>query len=226
MKTVEELQKELDAKDKEISDLKTAQSAKDEEVTKIKAKLDELLTETKQAKQAKKEAEEKAAAEAAALAAKNGDVDALNKSWQAKLDKQAEEFKTQLDANSSQINKLLVDNVAVTIATELALPGSSDVLLPHVKGRLKTELRDGQLVTVVTDKDGKPSASTIDDLKNEIRGNAVFAPVIVASQGSGSGAHQNKGGGAAQKTIKRADWDTKSDHERSALAKEGVTVTD
>ena len=171
-----------------------------EDVSGLKAKVDELLAEKKAAAQKAKEAEEAAKKAAEEAARKNGDVEALEKSWQEKLTKRESELQAQLDALNGSVTTMTVDNVAVKLANEIAVQGSADILIPHIKSRLAAEERDGQFVTVVRDAQGKPSAATLDDLKNEFANNAAFAPVIVGSKASGGGAsggNGGSGGGAA-----------------------------
>ena len=206
--------------------------------------------ELRRAKQREKEAREAAekklkeiekssaeAAEAARLAQedaarKAGNVDALEKSWQQKHEKALADLRAEYEPRvttlSSSIEKLLVDNVAAGIAREIALPGHDALLLPHLKGRLRAEVRDGQHTTVVVDADGKPSAMTVAELAKEMASNKVFAPVLVGSQGSGGGAGgQNKGGGAASaKQIKRSDFEALSPIEKASQMKSGITVID
>lgn len=177
--------------------------------------------------------EAKAAAAAAAeeAAKKAGDIATLEKSWQAKLDAAVAEatgkYQPQVDSLLGDVNRLLIDNVAHGIASQIAVQGSADVLLPHIKSRLRTDVRDGQRVTVVVDPEGKPSASTIADLAKEISGNKAFAPIIAGSKGSGGGANGGHGGGAADsKTITRAQYESLGPTERAAHFKGGGTVVD
>lgn len=166
-----------------------------EAVGPLKAKNEELLGETKAAKaKAREEAEarQKAADEAAA---KNGDVDALNKSWEAKLAARETELAGEVSARDAQLLDLTVNAEARRIASELAIPGSADVLLPHIKARLKYE--NGKVT--VLDTEGKPSASTPAELAKEIANDKRFAPLIVASLANGGGASGSKGGRAADK---------------------------
>lgn len=159
----------------------------------LKAKNEELLTEKKTAQQkAREEAEarQKAADEAAA---KNGDVEALTKSWQDKLAKREAELCEAIKARDAQLVDLTVNATAQRIAADLAVPGSADVLLPHIKSRLAYQ--DGKLA--VMDHEGKPSASTVEELAKEIANDKRFAPLIVASMANGGGASGSKGGGAA-----------------------------
>lgn len=167
----------------------------EDEVAGLKAKNDELLAEKKEAARKAKEAEEAAKKAAEEAARKNGDVEALEKSWQEKLQKREAELTAQIEALNGSLTGHLVDSVASSLASELAVTGSAKALAPHIKSRLAVEMRDGKHVTVVRDADGKPSALTLDDLKNEFRSDAAFAPLIVASKAAGGGANGGKGGG-------------------------------
>ena len=198
----------------------------EKETSGLKTKVDELLKETKEAKKARKDAEEKAAQEAEELARKGGDVAALEKSWQAKLDKAAAEAQKTIDSLNGSITTMTVDNVAVRIANEIAVQGSADILIPHIKSRLGVELRDGQHVTVVRDAQGKPSAATLDELKTEFSTAPAFAPVIVGSKATGGGANGGGKGGRAATTVKRAHFDSMSPADQMAHAKAGGLVTD
>lgn len=164
----------------------------------LKAKNDELIAEKREAQRKAKEREEAAAQAAAEAAAKTGDVEALNKSWETKLANREAEFAQALKARDSQLMDLTVGATAQRLASDLAVPGSADVLLPHIKSRLRYEGGN----TVVLDAEGKPSASTVDELANEIRNDSRFKPLIVASMADGGGASGSRGGGAA--TLKRS----------------------
>lgn len=187
-----------DKKTDDVEALKAQVAELTKGIEALKSKNDELLTETKAAKAAKREAEEKAKAEAEELARKSGNIEALEKSWQEKLAKAQADAQRTIDALQGSITTMTVDNVAVRLANEIAVPGSADILIPHIKARLAAEQRDGQFVTVVRDAQGKPSAASLDDLKTEFMTSPAFAPVIVGSKASGGGAGGgSKGGGAA-----------------------------
>jgi len=187
-----------DKKTDDVEALKAQVAELTKGIEALKSKNDELLTETKAAKAAKREAEEKAKAEAEELARKSGNIEALEKSWQEKLAKAKADAQRTIDALQGSITTMTVDNVAVRLANEIAVPGSADILIPHIKARLAAEQRDGQFVTVVRDSAGKPSAASLDDLKTEFTTSPAFAPVIVGSKASGGGAGGgSKGGGAA-----------------------------
>lgn len=168
------------------------------DVSGLKNKVDQLLTEKKEADRKAKESAEAAEAERQAALAKSGDIDALRQSYEAKLAKREKELMDQLSGLQSQVHGLTVGQTAMAVAVELAMDGSSDVLLPHVKQRLSMEIVDGQAVTRVLDKAGKPSAMTVEELKTEFAANPAFAPIIKASKAAGGGASggNNSGGGA------------------------------
>lgn len=197
------------------------------DVAGLKSKVDELLAEKKAEKKRADEAAEAARLAAEEAARKGGDVAAIEKSWQEKLAKREKELTDQNAALSGNINSMLVDSVAAKLASEIAVQGSADLLIPHIKGRLAAEQRDGQFVTVIRDAAGMPSAATLDDLKNEFIGNAVFAPVIVGSKATGGGAGGgNRGGGAAAKSVTRTAFEQMSAQQRMDHSKAGGTITD
>ena len=65
---------------------------------------------------------------------------------------------------------MLVDNVAVSLANELAVQGSAAILIPHIKARLEVDTTGGEPKTIVLGTDGKRSALTVDELKAEFAG--------------------------------------------------------
>lgn len=170
-----------------------------EDVAGLKRKVDELLQEKKDAAKRAKEAEEAASRAAEEAARKSGDVAALEKSWQEKLAKREAELLASQESLNAQVRNLTVGRAAADLAAELAVQGSAKALLPHIQSRITMDIRDGQPVAVVLDANGKPSAATLDELKNEFINDPAFAPLIVASKATGGGANGGNGGGAAGK---------------------------
>lgn len=197
-----------------------------EDVAGLKAKVDELLAEKKAEKKRADDAEAARAAAAEEAARKGGDVEAIDKSWKTKFDKREKELLDENDGLKGSLNGMLIDNVAVKLAGELAVPGSADLLIPHIKSRLAAEQRDGQFVTVIKDAAGKPSAASIDDLKTEFVSNPAFAPVIVGSKATGGGASGGSNGGGAAKTVNRAQFNKMTPDAQMSHTKSGGTVTD
>lgn len=92
---------------------------------------------------------------------------------------------------------MTVEATASAMAAELAVEGSAKALLPHIRARMTMELRDGKPTAVILGPDGKPSALTVAELKQEFINDAAFAPLIVGSKASGAGGGKGgKGGGA------------------------------
>lgn len=177
-----------------------------EDVTGLKAKLEELLGESKAAKAKAREAEEHAKKVAEESARKNGDIDALENSWKEKLSKREQELLEQVNGYEGQVKQLTVGRTATEVANELAVQGSAKALLPHIQSRLSMELRDGKPTVVILDANGKPSAATLDELKAEFANDPAFAPLIVGSKATGSGAGGAKpGSGAASDSNTKAE---------------------
>lgn len=171
------------------------------DVSGLRNKVQELLDEKKEEKR-KREAAELEAAK------KNGDVAALEQSWQTRLDTETGNLKTDIAKRDSQLARLTVGRAATEIAAELAVVtngvSSAKALLPHIERRLQMHMEGDEVTVRVTDVNGKLSAMTLDQLKDEFRNDPVFAPLITASKAGGSGADggKNNGGGGAAKKFK------------------------
>ena len=184
-----------------------------EEVQKVNAKNRELL---EARAKAKKEAEQ-AALDAAK---KSGDLESLEKSWQKKIETTEQELRTEIQQYQQMLSSITSGAEARRLASDLALPGHADLLMPHIAGRLTTEIRDGKPTVRVLDRDGTPSAMTIEDLRKEIAGTELFAPILAGSKANGAGtAGRSDGGKPKLKAfneytsselveLKRADPDT------------------
>ena len=177
-----------------------------------------------EAEKHRKAAEKKAIEQAEEAARKSGDVEALEKSWQEKLSSRETELAAERDQYRDMVRDLTAGQSSATIASELAVQGSARVLEPHIRSRLTTEYRDGKPTTVVLDKDGKPSAQTLDELKQEIRNDPAFAPLVVGSKASGAGGSSGKSSGASN-TIARAELDKMSPKEKAAFYRKNPDVT-
>lgn len=139
-------------------------------------------------------------------ARKRGDSEALEKSWQEKLTKRETEYEEKLKERDSRLQDLTVGAAAREIAG-IALKGSEAVIARLAKDRLRYE--DGKVV--VLDSEGKKSALTPDELREEMKRDPALAPLIEGSKASGGGAGGAKGGGAAK------SWNELSGMERVEL---------
>jgi hypothetical protein len=173
------------------------------DVNGLKTKVQELLDEKKE--------EQRKAREAAERAAKaSGDIEALEQSWRIRLETETGSLKGENTKLVSQLESLTVGRAATELAAELAVVtngvSSAKALLPHIERRLKMEVgADGEVRVRVLDASGKPSALTLDQLKDEFRNDPVFAPLIAASKAGGSGADGGKDNGGGGATKKFAD---------------------
>lgn len=172
--------------------------AQEQRIAAMDAKVAELLDEKKKAAKKAKEAEDAAEEIRRKAAEENKDVEALNASWQKKLDAQRQEFEARESSYQGTITELTADAQSSALAAKIA-GEDSDIILPHIKGRIKTEFKEGKASTVVLDEKGQPSALKVDDLENEFRNNPKFARIVVGGKGSGSGSGGGSGGGAAGK---------------------------
>lgn len=173
------------------------------ELERMKQHHEKLLGETKAAKQRAKEEAEERERIAAEAAAKNGDVDALRKSYETKLAQREQELTEQLGARDKWLDEMTVSRAATELASELDFNGSGKLLMPLITPRLKRDTVDGKPVVMVLDKDGRPSAMTPADLKKEFMSDASLAPFIRGSSATGGGAQGAKStiGGSATKKF-------------------------
>lgn len=135
----------------------------------------------------------------AAKADKGKDVQALEASWQAKVDAVNAKLAETESALTREVERLLVTNTAQAMASEISTV--PELFQPVIQARLKVEKgADGQYFTRVLDANGTPSAATLDELRNELVANEKYAAIIVAGKGSGGGAGgSGSGGGATEK---------------------------
>ena len=185
----------------ELDDLKS-------QLEKLKAKNEELLGEKKKTQQQAQTAAEEAAK-------KSGDIEALEKSWREKLESREKELREEMTEREKWVSDLTVGQTATSIAADIAVQGSAKALLPHIKSRLGTDIRDGKPVTVVLDEDGKQSASTLDELKDEFMKDPAFAPLIVGSKASGAGGSSGKSASGG-KSIRAEELEKMTPKDKSA----------
>ena len=176
--------------------LKVAGLPEPEDVSGLKANYARLMDEKKEQQRLAREAQAEKDRLAEEAARKTGDIATLEASWQAKFQEREAQLLAEAKAHQDKVLKLTVGSEAQKLAQKLAVQGSSDVLLPHIKHRLY--LKDDGSVGVL-DSQGGLSAATIEDLEKEFRTNAAFKPLLAADCGSGGGATGGFGGGAVKK---------------------------
>lgn len=147
------------------------------------------------AEKAKKELEDRLAEIEGDDARKKGDIATLEKSWQKKLDDQKAEYEGKVSKLTSHTTKSLVDNVAMQLASKISTAPA--LLLPHIRARLQADFEGDEPKTRVLDKDGKPSALTVEELSQEFIANKDFSAIITASKASGGAGKSSQNGGGA-----------------------------
>ena len=169
----------------------------------LKANHDQLLTEKKeqqrlaQAAEADKLRIEREALEEAAR--QKGDWQALEDSYKTKLAEKENEFSSQAETLRKQVYKLTVGDQALKLASEISKSHAIGIMTPFIEQRLTLDENNN---VRVLDLQGKPSAMTIDDLKQEFKVNAMFQDIVVANNSSGGGATGSGQGGGAAKNPK------------------------
>lgn len=133
-----------------------------------------------------------------------GDVDRLETSYKQKQQQSEDALNGKITKLTASLEKHLLDNRAQQLATEVAAkPEYVELLLPHIRNRMKLEAagENEEHVVRVLDKDGKPSALNMDDLKKELLANKAFAAILTGSKANGGGAGGGGGGGGASKKL-------------------------
>lgn len=116
-------------------------------------------------------------------AKKKGDIDALENSWKDKNKKLKESKDAEISKLKGHLSNILVDKEAESLAKDIS--SHPKLLLPYLKQRLQADLDGDVPATRILDADGKPSALSLNELKDEFRANPDFSAVITASKASG-----------------------------------------
>ena len=162
-----------------------------EDTSGLKQKVDELLAESKSAKQKAREIEERARQEAEQRAKEENDYRSLYESSEAERSKALKE----LDEVRSNIAREKTDTAAMKLAAELADGHNAELLSTFIKGRIRFD--DGKIQ--VLDATGNPTVSTVEDLKKEFQTSGRYDSLLRGNKAGGGGAAPSNGGGAAKK---------------------------
>ena len=184
----------------------------------MKSKMDELLTEAKRAKQAKRDIEAESTAERERVAKEQGDYQQLHKSAQEKY----ESTLTELDNLRQGVANEKKNNTALKLAADLADGANAEILSEFIGRRLKFH-DDG---VKVTDANGSLTVSSFEDLKNEFKNDARYAALLKGNQSSGGGASGGSNSGGATKVRSRAEFEALNPVKRMEFVKSGGTITD
>jgi alanyl-tRNA synthetase len=184
----------------------------------MKAKMDELLTEAKKAKSAKREIEEQSQIERERIAREKGDFEQLHRSSEERYQATVKE----LDSMRASVANEKRNNAAMKVATELAEGANAELLSEFISRRLKYH-DDG---VKVTDSSGDLTVSTLDDLKAEFKNDARYSALLKGNQSSGGGASGGSNSGGAAKVKSRAEFEALDPAGRMSFVKSGGKLTD
>jgi len=184
----------------------------------MKAKMDELLTEAKKAKSAKREIEEQSQVERERIAREKGDFEQLHRSSEERYQATVKE----LESMRASVANEKRNNAAMKVATELAEGANAELLSEFISRRLKYH-DDG---VKVTDSSGDLTVSTLDDLKAEFKNDARYSALLKGNQSSGGGASGGSNSGGAAKVKSRAEFEALDPASRMSFVKSGGKLTD
>jgi hypothetical protein len=182
--------------------LKRALEREREDKQKLKDDLKTFKDDLAAIKAEKEEADRKKATD-------SKDIDAINASWQKKLDKVTADKDAVIAAREGSLRQLLVTNEAQRLANDMST--APDLLVPFIERRLQADFsQDGKATTRVLDADGKLSALSLGELQKEMLADKRFSTILKASNASGGGASGGAGGGGASnlKAYRNADGTT------------------
>lgn len=113
-------------------------------------------------------------------------VAAKEREWKEKYDKDIGEKDQTINKMRDSIVKAKRTEIAGGIASKIST--APKLLQPEIAGKLHIELNDDfEPVVKVLGSDGKPSASSLEDLEKSILTNKEYASVLIQSKASGGG---------------------------------------
>ena len=170
----------------------------------LKANQEKLMSEAKNAKEAKRLADEEkeqgiidAAAKLEAKNLENGNFKELHASAMEKLDLVTNDFNKLKETTDNRLR----DNVATKLSAKLADGDNQELIAAFVTKRLTIDNNEVK----VLDASGKLTISTLEDLENEFKNDPKFSSLLKGNGSSGGSATggNNNGGSAANNPWKK-----------------------
>ena len=218
--TLESLQAQLD-------ELKQQNQTLTESNQRLEAKKEELLTEKKAVSQKAREAQE--AADKARLEAieKGGNVEDIQKAYEERLNKEREQMQGEFGGKLSAFESAFKGQFVNGIVSELFESDAQDIAKTVVSQRIGVDTSGNEPVPIILGDDGKPSALSLTEYKQNLTADAGLSRLLKGSQSRGAGPlNQGNSGGAASQTVKRSKFDGMSQPERSSFIKQGGKVVE
>jgi hypothetical protein len=189
----------------------------DNEALTLKAKVEQLLTEKKEAERKSREIEESARREVEEKAKSAGDFEQLYKS----LSQKYESLESEYTGLQGEIKKGSVMNEATRIANSMTRDTARAKLLTEKLAARLSVTDDG---IKVLDQSGSLTVSSLDELTHQIKTEYPF--LVDGSQASGGAAQGSKAGGSDLKQVTRTEFDTMDQFARSEFVRTGGKISD
>lgn len=168
----------------EDEELAKQRKAQQEEIERVKAHNQKLIEEKrKEAERARTAEEERARRER--------DVESLERSLQEKHQAEVAAREAKIGMLTSAMEQQMVDNVAHQLASDIS--DTPNLILPHIRSRLKATEQDGRWKTTVVDAMGNLTAISPQELAEQIRSDKSFAPLVRGTKAGGGGANGGNG---------------------------------
>ncbi len=203
---------EVETIQEETLDYKSLYEKSQADLQAVAKKKDELLGETKRAKDEQRQATEEARKASEAKAAKDGEFEKL---WQTtKSEKDALLKQLQDVTTSNRREKLQV--AAMRIATELADGDNAELLSDFVARNLDK----------MADESGGLTPDVLEAIKNDFKANAKFKALLRGSKAAGGGATGNMSSAQQSNTVDRGTFEKMSPGKRMEFIKAQGSVVD
>jgi hypothetical protein len=208
---------EYDNGEESAPELKAALARQKEELTEKGKKLSEFETEKqKEIEAAKKKALEEARS--------TGDFKTIEDDYKRQLRERDEKL---LKVETDRIERIKNDSVSKAASDLAKIFVSPALATAAIKSRLQADVdADGNAIIRVTDKDGKPSGMSVEDLKKEYLTDKELKGSIVASMASGGESTFPTGGGESTSGDKKFDAKNAKPSEMVAHLKSKGAVKD
>lgn len=155
------------------------------------------------------------------IAAKNGDVDALNKSWKEKMDAALAKREAEVAPILNVAKEGYLKTILGKTVKKFDLP--EHYIMGDFAKRVQVEFKDGKPTHTVLDADGNVSALTIADLEKEFFEKEEYSKYIIQSSASGSAGSSGKPDRSGGKPKKLSEM---SPEEQDAYIKEKHKLED
>ncbi len=141
---------------------------------------------------------EKAKAQALKEAKENGDLKALEKSWNEKL----AEKEAQIEAFRVEKESALITAAETNLLSGFADKSTSpEMMRLYIKDKTRMEVVDGEVRTTFLDANRAPTADSLEEFTKKVLDDPNVKPFLKGGKGSGSGAVGQTGGGASTKKL-------------------------